>query len=1519
MHNEQTTAKTYPNQEELVLHSGLQYGEPMASTAINKHMHNVASHGIYVGFDYKLAGGMKVILSSEGERHTLVARHKKSTLTIHAQHPFTIDVPAGGEYFIVVDSFYNYGVKTKQVDIRSDIDAANYKVITESELLDHHVILVSFTVPSEATELTDEMASIERRSTGGWGIEEHENRYNPHPQYLHNDEHATSQQAISGNSLGAWLSPKRGVEIFVSRLTDIWSGTNNNIAVSQKGVRDGLDTKLDNTATAVDSEKFNGKTANHYLQLDRSRGAFGGMNGDGISYLFVRTSRQGILPHSPAPESQLGTSSWQFKSVHVVTAYEDGIALNKKYLGIDATAKDTELLNNKTNAVEEAPSTIVERDSEGDVSARSLRTSLPAQTTALLLTDEMAFRRDSENDNHMRHIGRQEVRNWIGHASLSESGLTQLSNSISGTSEEVAATEKAVAAAYQCGENALRLANDHTDEKFNQLLGNAPADALNTLAQLSEKMSNNKDDIVVLTTSIAEKVPLTRRINTVGAVTGGSDLKGDLTIGIKDASTTQKGAVQLTEDIESSSGILAVSARGLKKLYDIVKTKITKEDGDGWWFSKSGGRLNGNVLMHGFSLDFGGARAISKFGNSLQLRSHDAYMRVWSNNANYDITYYAEGQEHIVHTDRHPPTAAAVGAHSIEEANTLFLPKDGTATNAETLDGRDSASFSNRLSLGGIPDHQVGVVLLHKLNNTSISEGFFFQGQISLRRVNNLYAPTICTISSGKVYDTDKPSVGFTKLGSTAEKINIQTCMYQGSKWLCLLVHPSAAQVNAIFVTGEWDTPPRKIIFFDEKTNTPLNEEIATTIDHYTTYQPFSSEGELQDRGSPVYSRRNKPTHTEIGALGVDESAADSKLLGGLDPSAYMKKSESGLHTRVWGGTGSANEKQRYEIGRFTIDTKNWTSSSVIIVELFNTYYLHGGYKKYIVKWGYNQSVARIELVEAFGQANKEKLTAGEPVTISGNIKYISLFVEQSNYNRCAIKLTTAFAPTTANPPARSQCYLFDSPPKTVISSFTPEETVVNERNQQFNGNVHLRNNLTVNNYGLGSVGLYNSERFQNVFSMGVDANNKSIQYTMHPDGTSLNNFYGIGWTHSNNPNSEGKKISGHHAIFCRAGKTKSAVGDHLWTIGNVYERGQALSERYLGKNANAVTATKLLGNRNNYKGTTDESVVGQLMWSKYGNHHTIFDASNSKTPTNVTKSNIDPDDSWKAGYPTLMGYNGDKTYGVRVDIARTAENLGGIKPAGFSRIYSGSAHTGSGDWTTAEFVAWLKGKGCFNQAFWMMKGSWSYASNKRITDTGIGHIHLAGCVIEVMGVESAYTIRVTTPTTSVSSGVTNAQFTYVNHGSGYEPSWRRDYNTKNPPPTPHIEIPDNRWQVKGSGSSQSNLTISSTKSQNGLGNLVTIIDTKIIADRTTVSTPYSEHKDLMAVVSEVRSRPGKLPSRGTLSIYPVVRSLKKSGESHTTYSIYVYVESSHSLVVTGASFRWTLLQYKDWNKAQPL
>ncbi|MGV4116818.1 phage tail-collar fiber domain-containing protein [Citrobacter freundii] len=116
------------------------------------------------------------------------------------------------------------------------------------------------------------------------------------------------------------------------------------------------------------------------------------------------------------------------------------------------------------------------------------------------------------------------------------------------------------------------------------------------------------------------------------------------------------------------------------------------------------------------------------------------------------------------------------------------------------------------------------------------------------------------------------------------------------------------------------------------------------------------------------------------------------------------------------------------------------------------------------------------------------------------------------------------------------------------------------------------------------------------------------------------------------------------------------------------------------------------------------------------------------------------------------------------------------VRNIGAARAFSSFVSIGGGgNWTTAEFIVWLESQGAFNHPYWMCKGSWSYGDNRVITDTGCGNISLAGSVVEVMGERGLMTIRVTTPTTTAGNGMPSAQFTYINHGDGYLPGWRRD------------------------------------------------------------------------------------------------------------------------------------------------
>ena len=194
----------------------------------------------------------------------------------------------------------------------------------------------------------------------------------------------------------------------------------------------------------------------------------------------------------------------------------------------------------------------------------------------------------------------------------------------------------------------------------------------------------------------------------------------------------------------------------------------------------------------------------------------------------------------------------------------------------------------------------------------------------------------------------------------------------------------------------------------------------------------------------------------------------------------------------------------------------------------------------------------------------------------------------------------------------------------------------------------------------------------------------------------------------------------------------------------------------------NAATATKLQTARKiggvNFDGSQDISLPGV---NQTGNQSTT---GNAATATKLQ---------------TARTINGEAFDGTK-NITLTPKQIGSGK-------YVPGPNTGSNvSWTTAQLMSWLQSQGAFDATHWSCRCGWTYASNAYIPNdqTGCGVIPLAGSVIEVFSSgTTAYTVRITTPTTvSVSGALANAEFIYVFNGNDYSPGWRREYNTRNKP-----------------------------------------------------------------------------------------------------------------------------------------
>ncbi|EIA7633798.1 prophage tail fiber N-terminal domain-containing protein [Escherichia coli] len=180
-------------------------------------------------------------------------------------------------------------------------------------------------------------------------------------------------------------------------------------------------------------------------------------------------------------------------------------------------------------------------------------------------------------------------------------------------------------------------------------------------------------------------------------------------------------------------------------------------------------------------------------------------------------------------------------------------------------------------------------------------------------------------------------------------------------------------------------------------------------------------------------------------------------------------------------------------------------------------------------------------------------------------------------------------------------------------------------------------------------------------------------------------------------------------------------------------------------------------------------------------------DATTAQKGIVQLSSATDSDDETKAATPKAVKAAMDKADGC-LEKAKNGDDIPDkvqfLNTVGAARVYGRDIHTGAGEWTTSEFVAWLKAKGAFDQPYWMMKASLHAGFNKVITDVGPGKLNLGGCVIEVMGKYEAAIVRVTIGEYGATGFINGTVCTCTVYGDTQYFHWRVDYSTKNKPDT---------------------------------------------------------------------------------------------------------------------------------------
>ncbi|EEW5780053.1 tail fiber protein [Escherichia coli] len=205
---------------------------------------------------------------------------------------------------------------------------------------------------------------------------------------------------------------------------------------------------------------------------------------------------------------------------------------------------------------------------------------LTIDTTTVMATQDYVDDKIAEHEQSRRHPD----------ASLTSKGFTQLSSATNSTSETLAATPKAVKAAYDLANGKYTAQDATTARKGLVQLSSATNSTSETLAatpkavKAAYDLANGKYTAQDATTARKGLVQLSSATNsdseTLAATPKAVKVAYDLANGkytAQDATTARKGLVQLSSATNSDSETLAATPKAVKSAYDNAEKRLQKD------------------------------------------------------------------------------------------------------------------------------------------------------------------------------------------------------------------------------------------------------------------------------------------------------------------------------------------------------------------------------------------------------------------------------------------------------------------------------------------------------------------------------------------------------------------------------------------------------------------------------------------------------------------------------------------------------------------------------------------------------------------------------------------------------------------------------------------------------------------------------------------------------------------------------------------------------------------------------
>ncbi|MFV2532884.1 tail fiber protein, partial [Escherichia coli] len=395
------TSVTYPSPESLALVADVQYHEPYLSAALNRKFRGIVDPGFYAGFLPKPGGGMNLLITSvDGDKTAGAASvdiGEFYQVTIQQRKDISLALSAGKKYAIVLKGRYLLGEDTYQVNTASHIHAAEFvaRTYTDSyQLGDGELLVCTVNIPAGVSAITQEMIDTSERINRTIGIDI-------------SDSVTSSRSDVAASSLAV----KKAYDLAKSKYTA------QDATTTQKGIVQ-LSSDTNSTSETLAATPKAVKAA-YDLAAGKAPSSHTHPWNQITGVPTASLTAKGITQLSSATNS---TSEVLAATPKAVKAAYD--LANGKYTAQDATTtqKGIVQLSSDTNSTSET---------------------LAATPKAVKAAYDLAAGKAPSSHTHP----------WnqitgVPTASLTAKGITQLSSATNSTSEVLAATPKAVKAAY---------------------------------------------------------------------------------------------------------------------------------------------------------------------------------------------------------------------------------------------------------------------------------------------------------------------------------------------------------------------------------------------------------------------------------------------------------------------------------------------------------------------------------------------------------------------------------------------------------------------------------------------------------------------------------------------------------------------------------------------------------------------------------------------------------------------------------------------------------------------------------------------------------------------------------------------------------------------------------------------------------------------------------------------------------------------------------------------------------------